>query len=132
MVGTGGEGGVTFMNPTGGTTSNYLLNGSKAIFDLPPEDTVVYADLVLAGLTINASGSFTFKTPTATTTLPYGTNSSGTWDAYHQDVTSLVSAGGTGTYEVDGVNGSVSSLGWYLYVVFVSSSYPLKYIYYSL
>lgn len=131
-VGNGSVSGVTYITPAGGTTSNYLLNGSKAIFNLDPGSTVIFAELVIASRWFYApGGTFTFKTPTSTNTLPFSALESDGWYASHTNVTSLVSAGGTGTYEVDAVNCDVMSTLWYIYVVYTKPSYPYKYIYYA-
>ncbi|MGL6105188.1 DUF11 domain-containing protein, partial [Romboutsia sp.] len=130
-VGNGSTLGVVYTTSVGGTTANYLLNGSRAVFNLPPGSTVIFAELVLASQSITPGPSINFKTPVTSTTLPYGTLDTNGWVAYHQDITSLVSAGGAGTYEVGAVNGSVTSLAWFIYVIYTNPTFSFKYMYYT-
>lgn len=132
VVGNGGISGIRYITPDEGTTTDYTLNGSTGVFNLPAGSNVIFAELVLASVsfTVNASSTFTFTTPTQTVDLGYGTLATEAWQAYYQDVTSLVQDGGSGTYMVSRVNGSTASLMWFLFIVYENPSYDINYINY--
>lgn len=141
--------GLTFGTYPAGTTGNYLLDSSSAILILPPGSTVLYAELIWGGTYINngvnlsafinnavslttPAGTFSIIPDPATAqevALSVGTN------AYVRsaDVTSLVSAGGAGTYTTGGVVGTIvipdptsNHAGWTLAVFYQDATQPLR------
>ncbi|MGL6108092.1 beta strand repeat-containing protein, partial [Romboutsia sp.] len=125
-----------------GTTINYLENSSSAYLNIPLGSTVEYAILTWGG-TIGTntivSGSCQLTTPAST--IPntitanfayYGAPGSISMGSNSADVTSLVSAGGSGLYIFSKgyatLGGSAGSLGWMLNVVISSQSYTRKLI----
>src|SRR5262249_53876030 len=131
-----------------GTTTSFAQDSSTAILNIPAGSRVLYAELTWAGSWLyggqNGSGnrndSIKLTTPKATFTIaPDSTfqrnlgssflgSCSSTGDACFytrsQNVTSMVQAGGNGTYTVGGVPGTVGAsednlncAGWTLGVV---------------
>ncbi|KAF3362071.1 hypothetical protein PHSC3_001382 [Chlamydiales bacterium STE3] len=130
-----------------GTTLNYLQNGSSAVLDLPSESTVLYAELIW-------SGSYGFPTTPSPPPAPPSdvsvilidphnishlvsadptTSQNATTPSYpnsgnyvrSQNVTSIVQAGGAGTYTGSQIIGTVAAsdnshnaAGWALAVVY--------------
>ncbi len=138
-----------------GTTLNYLENSSSAILDLPPGSTVLYAELIWMGsfdfysqITGNEpDGPVTITTPqlnTFSVVADPATAQNATTPTYgcpgptptpcqcpcgnyvrSQNVTSIVQAGGAGTYTVGGVAGTSAAgddthnaAGWTLAVAY--------------
>ncbi|MGO4108755.1 DUF7507 domain-containing protein [Paenibacillus sp. YAF4_2] len=141
--------GFTFGTYPAGTTGNFTLDSSSAILTLPPGATVLYAELIWGGTYINngvnlsafinnavslttPAGTFSISPDPATAqevALSVGTN------AYVRsaDVTSLVSAGGAGTYTTGGVVGTIvipdptsNHAGWTLAVFYQDATQPLR------
>ncbi|MDQ8036922.1 MAG: hypothetical protein REI12_05835, partial [Pedobacter sp.] len=130
---------------TDGDPSTSISSG--AYLTIPSGSTVLFAGLYWHGASSNASrNQALFKTPTSfgysvltssTVDTLAGTGTSIPYQAY-VDVTSMVAAGGSGTYWVAGVqaNSGVNSgtnfpvsgyeAGWSLVVVFSNNSYPLR------
>ncbi|WP_255374485.1 hypothetical protein [Cohnella sp. OV330] len=135
--------------PTG-TTSNYLNNSSAAILVLPAGSTVLYAELIWAGSYINGNVNLSasnndpvsFTTPTGSFSVSPDSATSNSVDlgngafAYvrSNNVTSLVQAGGAGTYTTGGVVGTIvvngdstaNHAGWTLGVVYRNSALPFR------
>lgn len=134
-----------------GTTSDFNLDSASAILRLPPDSNVLYAELVWAG-TYRVSGGtnnyIAFIDKTVSLMTPEGTTSSispdpvtaqtsyrnATYNYFRSaNVTSLVQAGGAGTYTVGGVVGNIdlgnstaNSCGWTLCVVYEDPSMPFR------
>ncbi len=114
-----------------GTTSNYLLNNSKAVLSVPAGATVLYAELIWSGsigtntlATLNGNVSFT--TPLGNYSIASNRSTDGNSGTYYTrsaNVTGLVQLGGAGTYTVGGVPGTLASgstdgAGWTLAVAY--------------
>ncbi|MEC0249510.1 Ig-like domain-containing protein, partial [Paenibacillus chitinolyticus] len=129
-----------------GTTSDYRLNSSSAILVLPSQSTILYAELIWGGsynlggenvssalnntvsLT-NSAGVFTVTPDTATASV----NTSRFFYVRSANVTSLVQAGGGGTYTVGKVPGtqgdsenSTNHAGWTLAVIYQNATLPSR------
>ncbi|MGE6663774.1 hypothetical protein [Paenibacillus xylanexedens] len=137
-----------------GTTSLFVNNSSSAVLQLPVGSTVLYAELIWGGTYIDGTTNNSafinnpvlFTTPLGqTSVLPDAatrfevilSTAAGfpTTFAYVRsaDVTSLVSAGGAGTYTTGGVVGTISipdptsnHAGWTLGVVYRNPALPLR------
>ncbi|MBV6715023.1 tandem-95 repeat protein [Paenibacillus chitinolyticus] len=129
-----------------GTTSDHRLNSSSAILVLPSQSTVLYAELIWGGscnlgeenvssalnntvsLT-NSAGVFTVTPDTAAPSV----NTSHYFYVRSANVTSLVRAGGGGTYTVGKVPGtlgdsenSINHAGWTLAVIYQNATLPSR------
>lgn len=140
---------LTFGTYPAGTTGNFLLNNSSAVLTLPPGATILYAELIWGGTYINngvdlsafINNAVGLQTPTGTFSVAPDPNtafqvllSTGTLAyARSADVTSLVSAGGAGTYTTSGVVGTIvipdptsNHAGWTLAVYYQDLLAPLR------
>ncbi len=142
----------TFPN---GTTSNYLLNGSSAVLNLPVGSTVLYAELIWGGLYRSTTNNiFNLINNPITFTTPLGSNSITSDIDTRQDllipiqgnilgfyvrsanVTNLVANALAGNYSVSAVpalieaientTNSTNHAGWTLAVVYENASEELK------
>ncbi|WP_068773365.1 DUF11 domain-containing protein [Paenibacillus sp. FJAT-26967] len=133
-----------------GTTNLFTSNSSSAVLNLPAGSTVLYAELIWGGtyvdLTVDNSA---FINNPITLTTPAGTSSvtqdpltvynvvltANTVLAYVRtaNVTSLVAAGGAGTYTARGIVGTLTvpdptsnHAGWTLAVVYDNPALPFR------
>ncbi|MGL5380749.1 DUF7619 domain-containing protein, partial [Clostridium sp.] len=143
-----------------GTTDSYLQNSSSAIANILSGSTVLHAELVWAGTAINQNGNvlgnlndpINFTSPVGTTQITanlvktvIATGSANTYYIANADVTSLVQAGGAGTYTVGAVPGAIGNsvntippftppnnvtpqdfLGWTLMIAYRNDSLPVR------
>ncbi len=138
-----------------GTTLAFAQNSSSATLNLPANSTVLYAELTwggsygLGGQDVSGSRNnpITLTTPAGTSTVTpdpafqrqLGSPNTGagcTSNCFYvrtANVTSLIQAGGTGTYTVGGVPATVgasdntnNSAGWTLAVVYQDFSKPVR------
>ncbi|MHA6484835.1 DUF7507 domain-containing protein [Paenibacillus sp. strain BS8-2] len=133
-----------------GTTDNYLFNNSSAQLVLPAGSTVLYAELIWGASYINGTVNLssvinnpvTFVTPTSTNTISPDAATSNDLDlgsgvrAYVRtaNVTSIVQAGGAGTYTTGRVPGTITinndptgnHAGWTLGVIYQNASLPFR------
>ncbi|CAI6033641.1 DUF7507 domain-containing protein [Cohnella sp. JJ-181] len=133
-----------------GTTSNYLNNSSAAVLVLPAGSSVLYAELIWAGSYINGNVNLSaainnpvsFTTPAGTFSVSPDAATSNSVDlgsgafAYvrSNNVTSLVQAGGAGTYATGGVvgtivipgDGTANHAGWTLGVIYQNPNLPFR------
>ncbi len=127
----------TFPFGTTGPTAQYVNNSSRAVLNVPPGATVLYAELIWSGTigTLTAgqlNSNVTFKTPSGGTytITPNGATAgnSGTYYTRSANVTGLVQIGGAGTYTTGGVPGMVATAGtidaagWTLAVAYADPS----------
>lgn len=147
---------VNFLNPwPNGTTSNWMQSGSRATLSLPPEATVLYAELlwggsyeygsenVLAALGNSvtlAKGAATMQVPPSSMTplTVNGTAMSGFAIRYYMrsaDVTSFVQANLSGEYAVSGVPAtqtteinSLNASGWTLVVAYRDQNVGIRHL----
>ncbi|MEY9093453.1 Ig-like domain-containing protein [Paenibacillus sp. RC84] len=129
-----------------GTTSGYGPNSSSAILVLPSRSTVLYAELIWGGsynlggenvssvldYTVSLTNSAGVFTVTPDTAAP-GMNTSQYFYVRSANVTSLVQAGGGGTYTVGKVPGtqgdsenSTNHAGWTLAVIYQNATLPSR------
>ncbi|MCX5849151.1 MAG: hypothetical protein NTW65_06850 [Deltaproteobacteria bacterium] len=130
-----------------GTTLDWTKNSSSATLRLPVGSTVIYAELIWGG-SYNYGGqnvssflnnAVTFSGPAGTISVspsPTTAAVTGSGEYYYvrsADVTSLVKAGGAGTYTVGGVPATVAAsddnanaAGWTLAVIYGNSSLPAR------
>ena len=117
------------------TTTNYLLNKSRAELNIPVGATVLYAELIWSGsvgtnTAAVQNSSVTFETPRGTYTIAPSAataSSNGTYYTRSANVTGLVQIGGGGTYTTGGVPGMAASgttdgAGWTLAVAYADPS----------
>ncbi|MEK4408545.1 cell surface protein [Bacillus sp. FSL L8-0642] len=138
-----------------GTTLNYTQNSSTAILNIPAGSTILYAELVWGGNYLSRDQNITsvlgnpvsFTTPVSTYSItPSAVTASNqtfvsgsvTFGFYTRsaDVTSLVQAGGSGSYTtgsvpglvdpLDASNGAINSSGWTLIVAYQNGSLPAR------
>ncbi|WP_395761401.1 DUF7507 domain-containing protein [Bacillus sp. 3G2] len=138
-----------------GTTLNYTQNSSTAILNIPAGSTILYAELVWGGNYLSRDQNITsvlgnpvsFATPVSTYSITPSTvtasnqtfvSGSVTFGFYTRsaDVTSLVQAGGSGSYTtgsvpglvdpLDASNGAINSSGWTLIVAYQNGSLPAR------
>ncbi|EJS67229.1 cell surface protein [Bacillus cereus] len=138
-----------------GTTLNYTQNSSTAILNIPAGSTILYAELVWGGNYLSRDQNITsvlgnpvsFTTPVSTYSItPSAVTASNqtfvsgsvTFGFYTRsaDVTSLVQAGGSGSYTagsvpglvdpLDASNGAINSAGWTLIVAYQNGSLPAR------
>ncbi|CAI6048350.1 hypothetical protein PAECIP112173_01289 [Paenibacillus sp. JJ-100] len=130
-----------------GTTLNYTQNSSAAILSLPPESTVLYAELIWAGSynygNQNVSGAIpnpiTFTTPAGTFSVApdpaTAVNTAPIANFYvnSANVTTLVQQAGAGTYIAARIPGTVAATenntnfaGWTLAVAYSNPSLPSR------
>ncbi|MHA6529455.1 DUF7507 domain-containing protein [Paenibacillus sp. BAC0078] len=134
-----------------GTTSLYQSNSSAAILTIPSGSTVLYAELIWGGSYINGSVNLTSAINNPVTFInPAGTSFSITPDAATSNtvdlgngasayvrsanVTSIIQAGGAGTYTTGGVVGTIvisgdstaNHAGWTLGVIYQNPSLPFR------
>jgi large repetitive protein len=130
-----------------GTTLDWTKNSSSAVLRLPAGSSVIYAELVWGGSYRyggqNVSGSLdsavTFSGPAGSMSVspsPSTAAVTGSGEYYYvrsADVTSLVQAGGAGTYTVGGVPATVAAsennanaAGWTLAVIYGNASLPAR------
>ncbi|MEG7842413.1 DUF11 domain-containing protein [Bacillus mobilis] len=138
-----------------GTTLNYTQNSSTAILNIPAGSTILYAELVWGGNYLSRDQNITsvlgnpvsFTTPVSTYSITPSTvtasnqtfvSGSVTFGFYTRsaDVTSLVQAGGSGSYTtgsvpglvdpLDASNGAINSSGWTLIVAYQNGSLPAR------
>jgi uncharacterized repeat protein (TIGR01451 family) len=119
-----------------GTTSNYTLNGSRAVLNIPPGASVLYAELIWGGKHSGAAGTLPQASATlngaVNLTTPSGTyaitpsgataGSNATYYTRSANVTGLVQLAGAGTYTTGNVpalinTSSTDGAGWTLAVV---------------
>ncbi len=127
----------TFPFGTTGPTAQFVNNASRAVLNVPPGATVLYAELIWSGTigTLTAgqlNSNVTFKTPSGGTYTisPNGATAgnSGTYYTRSANVTGLVQIGGSGTYTTGGVPGMVATsgttdaAGWTLAVAYADPS----------
>ncbi|WP_186786027.1 DUF7507 domain-containing protein [Paenibacillus agilis] len=135
-----------------GTTNDFNLNNASAILNLPPGSSILYAELVWAG-TYAVTGGTTDFSPfidkSISVTTPLGTTVSvapdpvtaqllfinGNFNYFRSaNVTSIVQAGGAGTYTVGGIVGNTENVstssgnhcGWTLCVVYKNTVLPFR------
>ncbi|AIQ51776.1 DUF7507 domain-containing protein [Paenibacillus sp. FSL R7-0331] len=141
----------TFGTYPAGTTSLYQNNSASAILTIPSGSTVLYAELIWGGSYINGTVNLSafINNPVSLTTPAGNTVSvspdsatSNTVDlgsgaaAYvrSNNVTSIIQAGGAGTYTVSGVVGTIiiagdptgNHAGWTLGVIYQNPSLPFR------
>ncbi|ASZ16667.1 cell surface protein [Bacillus cereus] len=138
-----------------GTTLNYIQNSSTAILNIPAGSTILYAELVWGGNYLSRDQNITsvlgnpvsFTTPVSTYSItPSAVTASNqtfvsgsvTFGFYTRsaDVTSLVQAGGSGSYTtgsvpglvdpLDASNGAINSAGWTLIVAYQNGTLPAR------
>ncbi|PFY99319.1 DUF7507 domain-containing protein [Bacillus wiedmannii] len=138
-----------------GTTLNYTQNSSTALLNIPAGSTILYAELVWGGNYLSRDQNITsvlgnpvsFTTPVSTYSITPSTvtasnqtfvSGSVTFGFYTRsaDVTSLVQAGGSGSYTtgsvpglvdpLDASNGAINSSGWTLIVAYQNGSLPAR------
>ncbi|QJD83016.1 DUF11 domain-containing protein [Cohnella herbarum] len=145
---------MTFGAYPAGTTSSFDLNSATAVLQIPAGSTVLYAELIWGGTYINngvdnsafINDDVQFTTPMATFSVSPDTdtafqvllsNSPPFPPAFayvrSADVTSLVQAGGAGSYTTGSVVGTIvvpdptsNHAGWTLAVVYHNASLPLR------
>ncbi|KAB2407912.1 DUF11 domain-containing protein [Bacillus toyonensis] len=138
-----------------GTTLNYTQNSSTAILNIPAGSTILYAELVWGGNYLSRDQNITnvlgnpvsFTTPVSTYSItPSAVTASNqtfvsnsiTFGFYTRsaDVTTLIQAGGSGSYTtgavpglvdpIDASNGTINSAGWTLIVAYQNGTLPAK------
>ncbi|MEJ9222075.1 hypothetical protein P4H46_28205 [Paenibacillus glucanolyticus] len=135
-----------------GTTSDFNLDSASAILNLLPASSILYAELIWAGTYAVTGGTTNFAPfidKSVTVTTPLGTTVSvapdpvtaqllfinGNFNYFRSaDVTSIVQAGGAGTYTVGGVVGNTENVGtstgnqcgWTLCVVYQNTTLPFR------
>lgn len=133
-----------------GTTSAYASNSSAAILTLPSGSTILYAELIWGGSYINGSvdlsafinNPVTFITPAGTFSVSPDSATSNQVNlgngafAYtrSQNVTSLITQGGAGTYSTGNVVGTIvitgdstaNHAGWTLGVIYNNPTLPFR------
>ena len=141
------------LNPwPGGTTSEWVKNGSNAVLTLPNEGSVLYAELVWGGstnyapenvtalldtpVTLTAGSASISVSPSPATALTIAQPANGFTANYYMrsaDVTAFVKAAGGGDYSVGGVPAtqttainSLNAAGWTLTVVVRDSTEPVR------
>lgn len=138
-----------------GTTLNYTQNSSTAILNIPAGSTILYAELIWGGNYLTRDQNITsvlgnpvsFTTPVSTYSItPSAVTASNqtfvsnsiTFGFYTRsaDVTTLIQAGGSGSYTtgavpglvdpLDASNGSINSAGWTLIVAYQNGTLPAR------
>ncbi|MGN4721075.1 cell surface protein [Bacillus cereus group sp. MYBK15-3] len=138
-----------------GTTLTYTQNSSTAILNIPAGSTILYAELVWGGNYLSRDQNITsvlgnpvsFTTPVSTYSItPSAVTASNqtfvsnsiTFGFYTRsaDVTTLIQAGGSGSYTtgavpglvdpLDASNGSINSAGWTLIVAYQNGTLPAR------
>ncbi|WP_433947898.1 DUF7507 domain-containing protein [Bacillus tropicus] len=138
-----------------GTTLNYIQNSSTAILNIPAGSTILYAELVWGGNYLSRDQNITsvlgnpvsFTTPVSTYSItPSAVTASNqtfvsnsiTFGFYTRsaDVTTLIQAGGSGSYTtgavpglvdpIDASNGTINSAGWTLIVAYQNGTLPAR------
>ncbi|MED3271938.1 cell surface protein [Bacillus thuringiensis serovar silo] len=138
-----------------GTTLNYTQNSSTAILNIPAGSTILYAELVWGGNYLSRDQNITsvlgnpvsFTTPISTYSItPSAVTASNqtfvsnsiTFGFYTRsaDVTTLIQAGGSGSYTtgavpglvdpIDASNGTINSAGWTLIVAYQNGTLPAR------
>ena len=130
-----------------GTTLDWTKNSSSALLRLPVGSTVIYAELIWGGsyryggqnVTTSLNSAVTFSGPAGSMSVspsPSTAAVTGSGEYYYvrsADVTSLVQAGGAGTYTVGGVPATVAAsennanaAGWTLAVIYGNASLPAR------
>lgn len=138
-----------------GTTLNYTQNSSTAILNIPAGSTILYAELIWGGNYLSRDQNITsvlgnpvsFTTPVSTYSItPSAVTASNqtfvsgsiTFGFYTRsaDVTSLIQAGGSGSYTtgsvpglvdpIDASNGTINSAGWTLIVAYQNGTLPAR------
>ncbi|MDM5238459.1 DUF11 domain-containing protein [Bacillus cereus] len=138
-----------------GTTLNYIQNSSSAILNIPAGSTILYAELVWGGNYLSRDQNITsvlgnpvsFTTPVSTYSItPSAVTASNqtfvsgsvTFGFYTRsaDVTTLIQAGGSGSYTtgavpglvdpIDASNGTINSAGWTLIVAYQNGTLPAR------
>ncbi|NIK71637.1 DUF11 domain-containing protein [Paenibacillus sp. BK720] len=133
-----------------GTTSAFASNSSSAVLTLPTGSTILYAELIWGGSYINGTTDLSafinnpvsFTTPAGTFTVSPDSATSNQVNlgngasAYvrSNNVTSLISQGGAGTYTTGNVVGTIvitgdstaNHCGWTLGVIYQNPSLPFR------
>ncbi len=130
-----------------GTTLDWTKNSSSAVLRLPVGSSVIYAELVWGGsyryggqdVSGSLNSAVTFSGPGGSMSVspsPSTAAVTGSGEYYYvrsADVTSLVQAGGAGTYTVGGVPATVAAsennanaAGWTLAVIYGNASLPAR------
>ncbi|MED2038967.1 cell surface protein [Bacillus wiedmannii] len=138
-----------------GTTLNYTQNSSTAILNIPAGSTILYAELIWGGNYLSRDQNITsvlgnpvsFTTPVSTYSItPSAVTASNqtfvsnsiTFGFYTRsaDVTTLIQAGGSGSYTtgavtglvdpIDASNGTINSAGWTLIVAYQNGTLPAR------
>jgi uncharacterized repeat protein (TIGR01451 family) len=130
-----------------GTTLNWTLNSSSAPLRLPAGSSVIYAELIWGGsynyggqnVSAALNSAVTFTGPGGTFSVspsPTTAAVTGSGENYYvrsADVTTMVQAGGAGTYTVGGVPATVAAsennanaAGWTLAVIYGNPSLPTR------
>ncbi|MBD8497226.1 DUF7507 domain-containing protein [Paenibacillus arenosi] len=132
-----------------GTTLNYTQNSSAAVLRLPAGSTIEYAELIwsanyssgVGNVTPNINDPIQFITPLGAFTISPETtfdnvspfNPTTRWYTHSANVTSLVQAGGAGTYITGSVPAFISAIdnqtthsGWTLAVSYRNSALPFR------
>ncbi|PEB24314.1 cell surface protein [Bacillus toyonensis] len=138
-----------------GTTLNYTQNSSTAILNIPAGSTILYAELVWGGNYLSRDQNITnvlgnpvsFTTPVSTYSITPSAvtvsnqtfvSNSITFGFYTRsaDVTTLIQAGGSGSYTtgavpglvdpIDASNGTINSAGWTLIVAYQNGTLPAR------
>ncbi|WP_166702225.1 DUF7507 domain-containing protein [Bacillus albus] len=138
-----------------GTTLNYTQNSSTAILNIPAGSTILYAELIWGGNYLSRDQNITsvlgnpvsFTTPVSTYSItPSAVTASNqtfvsnsiTFGFYTRsaDITTLIQAGGSGSYTtgavpglvdpIDASNGTINSAGWTLIVAYQNGTLPAR------
>lgn len=133
-----------------GTTSNYLLNNADAILVIPAGSTVLYAELIWGGtyvvpgvnlssainnpVNLKLPNSTTFSiSPDAATANNFDLGNGALGYTRTANVTSFISQGGAGTYNVGSVVGTntvtdptANHCGWTLAVIYGNPTLPFR------
>jgi len=130
-----------------GTTLDWTKNSSSAVLRLPAGSSVIYAELIWGGsynyggqnVSASLNNAVTFSGPFGNTSVspsPTTAFTTGSGENYYvrsADVTTMVQAGGAGTYTVGRVPATVAAsennanaAGWTLAVIYGNASLPAR------
>ena len=130
-----------------GTTLDWTKNSSAAVLRLPAGSSVIYAELIWGGsynyggqnVSASLNSAVTFSGPFGSAGIspsPSTAFTTGSGEYYYvrsADVTTMVQAGGSGTYTVGGVPATVAAsennanaAGWTLAVIYGNASLPAR------
>lgn len=126
-----------------GTTLNFQQNAASAVLTLPPQSTVLYAELLWSGsynrpgqdLSAFINNNVTFTTPAGVFSIPFdlAANVINILYVRSANVTSIVQAAGAGTYSVGGIvattvasDNTFNAGGWTLMVAYENPTLPIR------